>query len=83
MKALLCTRHGTPDDLLLADIPEPTPRSGEAIVRVKAVALNFFDTLIVAGKGHEEGQIVGSVTLPFSDHEQVRTALAALEGSKI
>jgi len=38
------------------------------------------DTLIVAGKGHEEGQIVGSVTLPFSDHEQVR---AALEGLKI
>ncbi|XHE12070.1 UDP-N-acetylmuramoyl-L-alanyl-D-glutamate--2,6-diaminopimelate ligase [Agrobacterium deltaense] len=41
------------------------------------------DTLIVAGKGHEEGQIVGSVTLPFSDHEQVRAALAALEGLKI
>ncbi|CDN92575.1 UDP-N-acetylmuramoyl-L-alanyl-D-glutamate--2,6-diaminopimelate ligase [Agrobacterium tumefaciens] len=41
------------------------------------------DTLIVAGKGHEEGQIVGSVTLPFSDHEQVRAALAGLEGLKI
>lgn len=37
------------------------------------------DTLIVAGKGHEEGQIVGSVTLPFSDHEQVRTALEGLK----
>ncbi len=36
--------------MLLADIPEPTPRSGEAIVRVKAVALNFFDTLIIANK---------------------------------
>jgi UDP-N-acetylmuramoyl-L-alanyl-D-glutamate--2,6-diaminopimelate ligase len=34
------------------------------------------DTLIVAGKGHEEGQIVGDKTLPFSDHEEIRKALA-------
>ncbi|MDO6963520.1 UDP-N-acetylmuramoyl-L-alanyl-D-glutamate--2,6-diaminopimelate ligase [Rhizobium alvei] len=33
------------------------------------------DTLIVAGKGHEEGQIVGTETLPFSDHEEIRKAL--------
>ena len=33
------------------------------------------DTLIVAGKGHEEGQSVGSVTHHFSDHEEVRRAL--------
>ncbi|HMN73453.1 MAG TPA: UDP-N-acetylmuramoyl-L-alanyl-D-glutamate--2,6-diaminopimelate ligase [Rhodoblastus sp.] len=35
------------------------------------------DVLLVAGKGHETGQIVGSKTFPFSDHEAVR---AALEG---
>lgn len=50
MKALLCTHYGTPDDLTLADIPEPTPGPGEVLVRVKAAALNFFDTLIIAGK---------------------------------
>jgi NADPH:quinone reductase len=50
MKALLCTRLGTPDDLELADIPEPTAGPGEAIVRVEAAALNYFDTLIIAGK---------------------------------
>ena len=33
------------------------------------------DTLIVAGKGHEEGQTIGSVTLPFSDHDELRKAL--------
>ena len=33
------------------------------------------DTLIVAGKGHEEGQTIGDVTLPFSDHAEVRAAL--------
>ncbi|APH72775.1 UDP-N-acetylmuramoyl-L-alanyl-D-glutamate--2,6-diaminopimelate ligase [Aquibium oceanicum] len=36
------------------------------------------DTLIVAGKGHEEGQTVGTVTHHFSDHEEVRNALAEL-----
>ena len=33
------------------------------------------DTLIVAGKGHEEGQTVAGVTHPFSDHEELRKAL--------
>ncbi len=50
MKALLCTRYGTPDDLELADIADPRPGPGEAVVRVAAAALNFFDTLIIAGK---------------------------------
>ena len=50
MKALLCTRYCTPDKLELADIAEPTAGPGEAVVRVRAAALNFFDTLIIAGK---------------------------------
>lgn len=50
MKALLCTRYGTPDDLELADIPAPEPGLGDVVVRVAAAALNFFDTLIIAGK---------------------------------
>jgi len=50
MKAILCTHFGTPDDLELADIPPPTPGPGQAVVRVKAAALNFFDLLIIAGK---------------------------------
>ncbi|PBC24534.1 MULTISPECIES: UDP-N-acetylmuramoyl-L-alanyl-D-glutamate--2,6-diaminopimelate ligase [unclassified Mesorhizobium] len=37
--------------------------------------LHAGDTLIVAGKGHEEGQMIGSETLHFSDHEEVRAAL--------
>ncbi len=50
MKALLCTHYGTPDDLVLADIADPTPAAGEAVVRIEAAALNFFDTLIISGK---------------------------------
>ena len=30
---------------------------------------------MIAGKGHESGQIVGERTLPFSDHEAVAAAL--------
>ena len=33
------------------------------------------DALLIAGKGHETGQIVGDKTLPFSDHDAVAAAL--------
>jgi NADPH2:quinone reductase len=50
MKAILCTRLGGPDDLELADLPVPIAGAGEAVVSIKAVGLNFYDTLIIAGK---------------------------------
>ncbi len=50
MKALLCTRYATPDDLEFVDIDEPKAGPGEAVVKIQAAALNFFDTLIIAGK---------------------------------
>jgi len=54
MKALLCTRYGTPDDLEIVDIPDPVPAEGEAVVRIRAAALNFFDTLIIVGKYQQQ-----------------------------
>jgi UDP-N-acetylmuramoyl-L-alanyl-D-glutamate--2,6-diaminopimelate ligase len=33
------------------------------------------DVLLIAGKGHETGQIIGEQILPFSDHDAVATAL--------
>jgi NADPH:quinone reductase len=50
VKAILCRRFGTPDDLVVADIPDPVAGPGEVVAEVVAVGLNFFDTLIVAGK---------------------------------
>ncbi|HMA71615.1 MAG TPA: UDP-N-acetylmuramoyl-L-alanyl-D-glutamate--2,6-diaminopimelate ligase [Xanthobacteraceae bacterium] len=35
------------------------------------------DALLIAGKGHETGQIIGKTIVPFSDHEVVGAALAA------
>lgn len=35
------------------------------------------DVVLVAGKGHETGQIIGSHIVPFSDHEEIAKALGA------
>ena len=47
---------------------------GEAIAAAVRMA-GRGDVLVVAGKGHETGQIVGDKILPFSDHQAVRAAL--------
>ena len=43
-------------------------------------ALEPGEALLVAGKGHETGQIVGADILPFDDVEQASVAVAALDG---
>ena len=43
MRAVPITTHGGPDVLTLRDVPEPTPSAGDAIVRVRASALNHLD----------------------------------------
>jgi NADPH:quinone reductase len=50
MKAVLCKTLDGPDALVVEELPDPEPGPGEVVVGVKAVALNFFDTLITRGK---------------------------------
>ncbi|MGB0798519.1 MAG: UDP-N-acetylmuramoyl-L-alanyl-D-glutamate--2,6-diaminopimelate ligase [Planktomarina sp.] len=64
--------QGAPDATEVAD-------RAEAILRA-VDALAPGDTLLIAGKGHETGQIVGTDVLPFDDVEQASVAVAALEG---
>jgi UDP-N-acetylmuramoyl-L-alanyl-D-glutamate--2,6-diaminopimelate ligase len=45
-------------------------------IRAAIDGLEPGDALLVAGKGHETGQIIGDRVLPFSDHEAVAAALA-------
>lgn len=49
-------------------------------IRTAVSELRRGDILVVAGKGHETGQIIGDRTLPFSDHDEVRAAIAARQG---
>ena len=50
MKALLCKQEGTPESLVLEDLPEPTPGPGEVRVAVRHVGINFPDCLMIEGK---------------------------------
>ncbi|WFU74552.1 UDP-N-acetylmuramoyl-L-alanyl-D-glutamate--2,6-diaminopimelate ligase [Bradyrhizobium sp. CB2312] len=48
-----------------------------AAIRAAIEELQDGDALLIAGKGHETGQIVGGQVLPFSDHEAVAAALTS------
>lgn len=48
MRALVCRRYGPPEDLELAELPDPVPGPGEVLVGVRAAAANFADALIIA-----------------------------------
>ena len=50
MKAILCSQYCGPDDLVLADVPDPVAGPGEAVIAIKSAALNFFDILMIQGK---------------------------------
>ena len=60
------------------DAEEVTER-GEAIASAVA-ALGPGDVLVIAGKGHESGQIVGDRVLPFNDRDVARAAISRLQG---
>jgi UDP-N-acetylmuramoyl-L-alanyl-D-glutamate--2,6-diaminopimelate ligase len=49
-------------------------------IRASIVELELGDALLIAGKGHETGQIIGKQVLPFSDHEAVAAALEGKAG---
>ena len=50
MKALLSKAVGGPETLVLEDVPSPEAKPGWAVVSVKAVGVNFPDTLIIEDK---------------------------------
>ena len=45
-------------------------------IRAAVAMMGAGDVVLVAGKGHETGQIVGTTVLPFSDHDVLAAALA-------
>lgn len=66
---------------ILAACPEATEVADRAEAILRGVdALQAGDALLIAGKGHETGQIVGDDVFPFDDVEQASVAAAALDG---
>lgn len=49
MKAIFFEEHGGVEVLKYGDLPDPTPRKGEALIRVRAVALNHLDIWVRRG----------------------------------
>lgn len=72
MKALLCTTLGGAADLSIESLPDPRPGPGEALVRIRVAALNFFDTLIIAGRYQVKPE------LPFSPGGEACGVIEAL-----
>ena len=75
MRAVLIREHGGPDRLELTDVPDPAPRAGHAIVRVRAVALNHLDVWVRrGGPGHK-------FPLPIITGAEVAGTIEQIEGN--
>src|ERR1700730_14318773 len=60
MRAVLCKKLGSPDDLVVEELPDPTPGADEVLLGVRACGVNFPDLLLVRGKYQAQP------ALPFS-----------------
>lgn len=72
MKAALCKSLDGPEAVVIEEIADPVPGPGEAVVRVRAAALNFFDTLITRGKYQTKP------ALPFSPGGEIAGVVESL-----
>ncbi|MBV9814909.1 MAG: NADPH:quinone oxidoreductase family protein [Alphaproteobacteria bacterium] len=50
MRALICRQWGAIDQLILGEVPVPEPGPDEVLIRVKATAVNYADSIMVAGR---------------------------------
>lgn len=72
MKAILCQEFGPASNLKLVELADPVPGPGEVLVDVEAVALNFFDTLIIRDRYQLKPP------LPFSPGGEMAGTVAAV-----
>ena len=50
MRALVCKQYGSPDELVVEDLPDPVPGPGQLVVNVEAAGINFPDVLLIGGQ---------------------------------
>jgi len=77
MKAVLCKEYGSPDTLVIEDVPSLAPAAGQVVVSMKAAGVNFPDALIIQGKYQMKPP------LPFSPGTELAGVVKAVgEGVK-
>lgn len=79
--------RGEPPQAIRRAIMEAAPGATEIGDRAEAIlaaisSLARGDVVVIAGKGHEPGQIVGDKVLPFDDREVAREVLTRLPGGR-
>lgn len=52
MKAIILKEVGGPENLVLAEVPIPSIRDNEILIRVKAVSINPVDAFVRRNKAH-------------------------------
>ncbi len=72
MKAALCKSLDGPEAIVIEEIADPVPGPDEVVVRVRAAALNFLDTLITRGKYQFKPE------LPFSPAAEIAGVVEAV-----
>src|SRR5690242_21686916 len=45
MRAVVIRRYGAPEVFSVQDVPDPQPKTGEILIRVKSIGVNFADLL--------------------------------------
>jgi NADPH:quinone reductase len=57
LKAVLLREIGGPEKLELAHVPDPEPRDGEVVMRVRAAGINFLDVLVRQGRYAQQPEL--------------------------
>jgi NADPH2:quinone reductase len=57
LKAVLLRETGGPERLELEEVPDPEPRDGEVLVRVRAAGINFLDVLVRQGRYAQQPEL--------------------------
>jgi NADPH2:quinone reductase len=71
MRALLCRAWGAVDDLRVEEVPAPVAGPGEVLIAVRATAVNYADSIMVAGQYQTRPE------LPFSPGLETAGVVAA------
>jgi NADPH:quinone reductase len=59
MQAMVIKHYGSPDQLVLRDVPKPVPQTGEVLIKVRALGINRAETYMRSGAWGEVAQISG------------------------